>query len=103
MSGGYFDFNQHRVREIAEDIERLIATNDDETKNEWGNCKGRGYSPEIIERFREAVHTLNQAADMAQRVDWLVSDDDGPESFLRRWNTEVRGYWNEKLDSGCAE
>ena len=103
MSGGYFEYNQHRVREIAEDIERLIATNDDETTNECGDRKGRGYSPEIIERFKEAVHTLNQAADMAQRVDWLVSDDDGPESFLRRWSSEVRCYWNDKLNSGGAE
>lgn len=100
MSGGYFEYNQHRVREIAEDIERLIATNNDETLNDYGDRKGRAYSPEIIARFQEAVHTLNQAADMAQRVDWLVSDDDGPESFLKRWKKEVRSYWN---DNGGAE
>ena len=27
MSGGHFDYKQHSVREIAEDIKRLIATN----------------------------------------------------------------------------
>ena len=94
MSGGHFDHNQYRIREIAEDIERLIANNDDETLNEWGAKKGRQYPPEIIERFKEAAHTLEQAADMAQRVDWLVSGDDGDESFLTRWKKEVRDSWS---------
>ena len=93
MSGGHFGYNQYRVREIAEDIERLIATNDDQTKNEWGECKGYGFSPEIIERFKEAAHTIERAADMIQRVDWLVCGDDGEDSFMRRWCEEVRPYW----------
>lgn len=93
MSGGHFEYNQYRVREIAEDIERLIANNDDETKNEWGERKGYGFSPDIIERFKEAAHTLYQAADMTQRVDWLVSGDDGEGSFFARWEKEVRPYW----------
>ena len=93
MSGGHFDYSQFRVREIAEDIERLIASNDDQTKDEWGERRGRGYPPEIIAKFREAAHTLERAADMAQRVDWLVSGDDGEECFLRRWQKEVRPQW----------
>ncbi len=93
MSGGHFEYSQYRVREIAEDIERLIASNDDETLDEWGQRKGRGYPPEIVDRFREAAHTLERAADMAQRVDWLVSGDDGPESFMKRWDKEVRPPW----------
>jgi hypothetical protein len=32
---------------------------------------------------------------MAQRVDWLVSGDDGESSFLKRWLEEVRPYWTE--------
>jgi hypothetical protein len=33
---------------------------------------------------------------MAQRVDWLVSDDDGEESFMTRWDREVRQYFFEE-------
>ena len=99
--GGHFDYNQCRVREIAEDIQRLIATNADETLNEWGEKKGRQYPPEIIERFKEAAHTLEQAADMAQRVDYLVSGDDGNESFLTRWQKEVRDSWSNAVDRRC--
>lgn len=99
MSGGHFDHPQWHIHEAAEDIERLIATNDDKTPNEWGDPKGRGYPPAIIAKFREAAHTLHQAAEMLQRVDWLVSDDDGPETFMERWESEVRPYY----EATCAE
>ena len=29
------------------------------------------------------------AGAMAHRVDWLVSDDDGPDNFLERWDEEL--------------
>lgn len=102
MSGGHFEYGQYRIREIAEDIERLVATNDDQTKNEWGDPKGRGYPPEVIEKFKEAAHTLERAADMAQRVDWLVSGDDGEDSFMRRWEKEVRPSWHNGQSAGIT-
>lgn len=93
MSGGHFEYSQWQVHEAAEDIERQIAINDSTELNEWGVTKGHNYSPEVIERFKEAAHTIHQAAEMMQRVDWLLSGDDGPDSFLRRWKEEVRPYW----------
>jgi len=87
MSGGHFDYKQYNIEEIADEIEEMIASNDE--------ARGEGYPPEIIERFKEAAYTLRQAAEMAQRVDWLVSCDDGEESFMRRWDKEVRPYWKE--------
>jgi hypothetical protein len=93
MSGGHFDYAQYRINDIAVEIDEVIESNDDQTLNEWGGKKGNNYPPEIIEKFKEAAHTLRQAQEMAQRVDWLLSCDDGETSFLRRWDTEVRGYW----------
>jgi hypothetical protein len=89
MSGGHFDYQQYRIEDIAKSIEELIASNDDKTLNEWGYCCGNGYDKEIIEKFKLAVHTLRKAATMAQRVDWLVSGDDGEDSFHRRWDEEL--------------
>ena len=40
-------------------------------------------------RFKIASHTLKKAATMAQRIDWLVSGDDGEDTFLKRWAKEV--------------
>jgi hypothetical protein len=89
MSGGHFDYAQYRIEDIARGIEELIASNDDESLNEWGDRRGHGYSPETIEKFKLAVDTLRIAATMAQRIDWLVSGDDGEESFHRRWDEEL--------------
>ena len=86
MSGGHFDYRQHHVREIAEDIESLIASNGE--RDEYG-CR-HDYPADIIERFREAAHCLRRAAAMTQCVDWLVCGDDGEDSFRARWKKEVR-------------
>ena len=90
MSGGYFDHNQYRIAQIADDIEHLIGSNDDETLDDWGTPRGRGYSEATIAKFKEAVRTLRRAEAMAQRVDWMVSDDDSEDTFHKRWDKEVQ-------------
>ena len=95
MSGEYFDYKQYRIEDIAVEIDEAIELNDDETLNECGQRRGNGYPPEIIEKFREAAHTLRQAAEMAQRVDCLLSGDDDEDAFLRRWDIKVRDYYEK--------
>jgi len=92
MSGGYFDHDQFRIVQIADAVESLIVTNDDKTPDEWGNPKGRGYTPQTIARFREALICLRRAAVYAQRIDWLVSCDDGEDSFHRRLAKELANF-----------
>ena len=79
MSGGRFNYIQHQVDNLATEIEeesqRLPESYQDDV--------------EIKKRFAEAVETLRREAKMAQRIDWLLSDDDGPETFLRRWKEEL--------------
>ena len=95
MSGGHFDYNQYRLNDIAEEINRIIEDNDNKDCDEWGDCIGRAYPKEIIDLFKEASHTLKRAEDMAQRVDWLICGDDSQESFIRRWREEVRTPWDK--------
>ena len=84
MSGGHFDYQQYRIGYIADEIEQLIRANDDETLNEWGTTVGRHYSPDTIEQFKTGLELLRRAQIYAQRIDWLVSCDDGEESFHSR-------------------
>lgn len=86
MSGGYFDYAQHCMEDIATEIEEIINKNNNTEKDMFG-CR---YSPPIIERFEEAAHTMRRAQEMAQRVDYLMSGDDGEETFMSRWDKEVR-------------
>jgi len=47
------------------------------------------YSDETIEKFRLAEKTLRQAAIMVNRIDWLVCDDDGEDTFHARWKEDM--------------
>lgn len=72
MSGGYFDCTQGVMLDIADAIERAIASDNVE------------FQPQTIGILKTAVRVLKMAHVYTQRVDWLLSDDDGEESFLRR-------------------
>ncbi len=85
MSGGHFDYRQYALSAIADDIDHLVGVNGKLDKDGWGH----DYPPDIIARFRETAIILRRAAAMVQRVDWLVSCDDGEDSFRRRWEEEV--------------
>ena len=90
MSGVFFDYAQYRMEDIAAKIDDLISENDSTEKDSFGENVSYHFPPKIIERFRQAAHTIRRAQEMAQRVDWLVSGDDGEESFMSRWDNEVR-------------
>lgn len=107
MSGGTFDYNQYRIRYIADDIEQEIAKSGKpktprELKEEagWRNNKEwyekypedlnhYKYPDEVIEEFKNAYKALRKAEIYAQRVDWLLAGDDGEESFIERLKTEL--------------
>ena len=76
MSGGHFNYDQYRIAQIADEVEHLIETSG---TNDW-----RGFSEATIEQFRKGLQALRIAEVYAQRIDWLVSGDDGEDSFHRR-------------------
>lgn len=90
MSGGHFDYKQYTISMIADEIEYLIRSNDDESLNEWGRDGPRGYAPETIAEFEKGLRVLREAFIYAQRIDWLVSADDSEEGFRKRLEDELR-------------
>ena len=80
MSGGHFDYKQYSISDIADEIENVIALNDD---------RDYPYAPKTIEQFEKAVKALRVAHIYAQRVDWLLSSDDGQEQFHIRLKEEL--------------
>ena len=89
MSGGYFDYKDHYINDIADKIQHLIDTNEDETLNVWEEQNGRFLKPEMIAKFQEAVLVLRIAAVTAHRIDWYISGDDGEETFFEQWDEEI--------------
>jgi hypothetical protein len=84
MSGGHFEYEQWKITNIADEVEQLILTNDSEERDEWSNRMGCHFAPEVIGEFKKGLIVLRQAYVYAQRIDWLVSGDDGEDSFLSR-------------------
>ena len=91
MSGGYFNYKQYHIQDIIEDLELLIETNDsDEVDAEYGDPVGRHYLDKTIAEFRTGLEYLKKARIYAQRIDWLVSCDDGEESFHSRLAEDLK-------------
>ena len=106
MSGGAFDYNQYKIGYIADQIEQTIIKNGlEKTQEELKNESWRDdswyekypedlfhykYPDEVIEKMKEAVKALKIAQEYAQRVDWLLSGDDGEESFLSRLEENLK-------------
>lgn len=47
------------------------------------------YPDEVIEQFKIAVQKLKEAQIYAHRIDWLLSGDDGEDSFLKRLQEDL--------------
>jgi hypothetical protein len=82
MSGGRFEYKQNNINYIADKIEEVVLKN---SKKKIDNK----YPEEVIEKFKEGIDILRKAAIYAQRIDWLLSGDDGEETFLERLKKDL--------------
>ena len=77
MSGGYFEYQQFHINDIAESLERLIK----EPPESFGE--------ETINRFKTGLDIIKLSYVYTQRIDWLMSGDDDEESFHRRLQEDI--------------
>jgi hypothetical protein len=106
MSGGAFDYKQHNISMIADEIEQAIRDSGrpktpKELRDEsWGrdaswyekypeDLNHYAYPDDIIEEFKRGLYIMRQAYIYAQRIDWLMSGDDGDDSFRTRLRAEL--------------
>lgn len=95
MSGGYFNYNQHFINDIADEIEEETGKNKMGWSwvsiQDWRNKYNKQrYKPETIKEFKKAVKVLRKAYVYAQRIDWLFSGDDGEEDFHERLKEDLK-------------
>lgn len=118
MSGGAFEYAQYRISEIYSVIEDEIYGHEledelevnryledrflDEKEAEYvkknhhtmpNRC---GYSKETIKEFKKGIKILKMAEIYAQRIDWLLSDDDGEDSFHSRLKHDLEELKRKK-------
>jgi hypothetical protein len=102
MSGGAFDYQQFHLIDIADSIEHeVIESGKPIPEDRWEFWQRQYYKdhpeeafhydyPEsVLRRFEEAVYAVKRAHIYAQRVDWLLSGDDGENSFEERLKKEL--------------
>lgn len=109
MSGGYFDYAQHRIQDVVDKLEeyldgREVSKEDikylereglepDELaylkKHKRTMPNRYGFRDEVVEKFRTGLKILKEAAIYAERIDYLLEDDDGEDEFLSRLNKEL--------------
>ena len=101
MSGGHFEYNQWKIDQIAEDIrselEHMGKPKSKEElymSDEWyqkypEEMLNLDYSEKTKKEFKKAYKILKQAYVYAQRIDWLLSGDDGEETFHKRLKEDL--------------
>lgn len=89
MSGGHFNYEQYKISQIADDIDQLVRDNNNQERDEWGDTKGSNFSAETIAEFKKGIEILKQAYVYAQRIDWLISGDDGEDTFHERLKDDL--------------
>lgn len=113
MSGGHFDYKQYHINDIANSVEQEIRNNgqlipfdllERWDKEMWEDKNGKAcneknykqnpikryeYPKNVIQQFKVGHILLTLASIYAQRIDWLLSGDDGEESFINRINEDL--------------
>ena len=105
MSGGHWNYLQYRFTDVIEDIKHEIdKSGKPKTKEELKEESWRGsdwyekypedlnhykYPDEVIEEFKKGLELIEKAQIYMQRIDWLLSGDDGDESFIERLNEDL--------------
>lgn len=105
MSGGHWDYLQYRFTDVVEDIQNIVDRNGKEkTREELKNESWRDpewyekypedkfhhkYPDEVIKEFNKGAEIIKKAQVYMQRIDWLLSGDDGEESFIERLKEDL--------------
>jgi hypothetical protein len=82
MSGGYFGYQQHQIRQIADDIRLVIEL-------EHGGEPPHDLSDAVLGKFLAAEKALEIAYIYAREIDYLLSGDTVEESFISRINERL--------------
>ena len=104
MSGGYFEYKQHFIQEIYNEIDFIVEKNGkektpEEINEEWGDSNWyensnegkfyREFQVEIINEFKNAQKILKLAEIYTTRIDWLLSGDDNESDFLSKLKKQI--------------
>lgn len=80
MSGGHWDYVQYRLDNL---IEEIYEDMESDYVKECG----------VQRELELTVHYLNLSRIYLNRLDWLISGDDGDETFNERLKSDLNSYF----------
>ena len=106
MSGGRFDYLQSRLEyDVIDVIQKIVDNNNKEMSekeirerywldsdyyNKYPEEKlYSNYSDKTIQEFKNGIEAVKKAYIYIQRIDWLLSGDDGEDSFHKRLKEDL--------------
>ena len=104
MSGGHFDYLQSRLEwDVIDVIQKIVDNNNKEIplkeRDSWRDPDWydkypedklySNYSDETIREFKNGIEAVRKAYVYIQRIDWLLSGDDGEDSFHKRLKKDL--------------
>ena len=94
MSGGKFDYNQYKIRQIWEIIQNELDKQGKEKQVQFWEKEyydkypearfEKFYGDDVQQIFKDGIESLKKAEIYAQRIDWYLSGDDGEDSLVSR-------------------
>ncbi len=79
MSGGYFDYNQFQLSNIAEDLRELL--------NNPVDLEFVENKESLIKEVDKLIQMLDYSYQVIHQIDYFLSDDISEESMWKRINT----------------
>lgn len=101
MSGGAFDYNQSKIRDIYESIQKELENQGKEKPREelWMRSEYHDqytedkfnhiYREDVQQIFKDGIEALKKAYIYAQRIDWYLSGDDGEDNLVSRLKEDL--------------
>ena len=99
MSGGAFEYNQYKIRQILEVIQHELDKQGKEKDfSPWEKEYYEKYPEQRFEEiyredvqqiFKDGIEALKKAEIYAQRIDWFLSGDDGEDSLVSRLKSDL--------------
>jgi hypothetical protein len=112
MSGGRFEYREYVINDIAGYVKHEISKSgqpksereikeikrwmdDDYFEKYPEELNHYQYPDEVINEFKKGYEILRKAAIYAKRIDYLLSGDDGDDSFVKRLKNELKNLDDE--------
>jgi len=83
MSGGYFDYKQYVLQDIADQIDLEAENRSIERTNEWNDIM-EPYPEDILLLMKETSKKLQEFVSIITAIDYLIEGDYGIDSFRNK-------------------